>query len=86
MKNEIRASAARGLVCFAAALGLVILAASAAAQPQPPEEVITRDTVRVCELAGQGITDSSSLDEVLEALKSQFDGVLAFPRIRRGRC
>lgn len=48
-------------------------------QAQPPQEIITKDTVRACELAGLGITDNSTLNEVRDALEIQFAGTLSFP-------
>lgn len=48
-------------------------------QAQPPQEIITKDTVRACELAGLRITDNSTLKEVRDALEIQFSGILSFP-------
>lgn len=66
-------------------IGPILVAAfvaiSASTQAQPSKSVMWRDTVRVCELAGQGVTDDSTPAEVLDALKAQFSpDVLTFPR------
>lgn len=58
---------------------LALWLAIGAAQAQQPQEIITKDTVRACELAALGITDNSTLNEVRDALEIQFSGILVFP-------